>query len=703
MTGTDRSGSIVVVTDTRAGESYLRPRLETATEYGVRTVPASGDLEGALGSAPPSENGDGDGAIDVNPAGSETDVFDAGETTAAAASSADEEAVSTPRAVVLELDCPGEIQTVLQRVHAVGPTVPTIVAPREGSERLATVALRADATEYVPTERDEDPIDRIVSTIRSRPQPPSDGDDGRYRRILANELPDEAFVIGEDGTYLEAKVRPDSADLYSMTVDDLPGTRLEAAFPDQVAAKLQDCLDRAIRTDDVQSVEYDVKTTEGRRRFEGRVVPIGQRIQGRRAVVWLARDITERVQRERKLRSRQDQLETLNRINAVVRQVIETLVEAPARDAIEDEVCEQLVDSELYCGSWIAERTGDGRLSVRTGAGEAETYLDRVRDLEGGAERPVARAIRTGEIQTTNRILEAETIPEPLQEAAREDDVRSAIAVPITHEDATYGVLTVLASRDDAFSERERAGFRLLGETIGFTIMAVKNRQLLFADTVVELEFRIDGGDTFAFDLSEEYGCPCSLEWAGTTANGRTFQYVTIDGLDGETVCKAASDHESVEECRLIHDGEESCTIEMRLSESGVRTLTKHGATIRDVVVEDGVGTCLVEVSQDADVREIAEALTRIYENTELVARREVDRPVRTAAQRRSRILDRLTDRQLTTLRLAYYGGFFEWPRESTGEEIAESMDISPPTMHQHLRKGLEAILGEFFEGGGHS
>jgi len=115
---------------------------------------------------------------------------------------------------------------------------------------------------------------------------------------------------------------------------------------------------------------------------------------------------------------------------------------------------------------------------------------------------------------------------------------------------------------------------------------------------------------------------------------------VTIDGLDGETVLEEAAAHDSVEECRLIHDGEEGCTIEMRLSQSGIRTLTNHGATIRDVSVEGGVGTCLVEVSQDADIREIAEALTVIYENTELVARREVDRPVRTAAERRNRILD---------------------------------------------------------------
>ncbi|WP_049899962.1 bacterio-opsin activator domain-containing protein [Natrinema sp. J7-1] len=673
MTATHRPGPIVVVTDRRKQRSDLRSRLERATEHEVRTLSATGDLEDVIGTDatdPPDTDGDA--------------------------------AATVPSGVVVELDCPSDIQTVLQRVHDRVATVPTIVAPPKGSERLATVALRADATDYVPTGGDEDPIDRIVATIRSHSQLPS-ADPGQYHRILANELPDEAFVIGENGTYLEAKARPDSADLYSTAADDLPGSQLEDAFPDQVATKLQDCIERALRTDDVQSVEYDAETTEGLRRFEARVVPIDQRIQGQRAVVWLARDITERVRRERQLRSRQDQLETLNRINAVVRQVIETLVEAPARDAIEREVCEQLVDSDLYCGSWIAERAGDGRLSYRTGAGEAEHYLDAVRDLTVDQERPLMQAVQTGEIRTTNRIREDGTIPEPLQEAAREDDVRSAIAVPITHEDAIYGVLTVLGSRDDAFSERERAGFRLLGETIGFTIMAVKNRQLLFADTVVELEFRIDSGETFSFDLSKAYDCTCSLEWAGTTANGRTFQYVTVDGLDGETVLEKAQDHDSIERCRLIHDGEENCTLEMQLAKSGVRTLANHGATIRDVTVESGIGTCLVEVSQDADVREIAEALTVIYEDTDLVARREVDRPVRTAAQRRSRILDQLTDRQLTTLRLAYYGGFFDWPRESTGEEIAEAMDIPPPTMHQHLRKGLKGILAEFFENGGHN
>ncbi|WP_339106506.1 bacterio-opsin activator domain-containing protein [Haloterrigena salinisoli] len=726
MSPETRFGPIVHISASQS--ESLQRRLREAAPYDVRSISLTA-LEDGLGTVSEGENE----SDTVSEAGSESDTVSEGE------SDADTER-PVPVGVVLELECPTQVRSVLERCSEEWGDVPTVVAPPTGSEALATAALRGDADEYAPLDGDGDPVERIVDAIRPGSEAagdretvdgretddePTDGSRatngagpaagvaatatgrpsaesaGKYHRILADELPDEAFVITADGTYLEAKVRPDAADLYTTSADELPGEHLTDVFPDDVAAELQACIDRTIRTGTVQSIEYETATTDGDRRYEGRVVPIDERIDDQDAVVWLARDITERVRRERELRSRRDRLETLNRIGAVVGQVIDTLVEAPSRDAIEREVCAQLVESELYCGAWIAERTGEGTLAYRTGAGDVDTYLDRASELDEGHACLVQQAVETGEIQTETNIPASDSMPEALRAAARTDGVRSAIAVPISHNEAVYGVLTVLAGREDAFGEDERAGFGLLGETIGFTIMAVKNRQLLFADTVVELEFRIDGGDTFSFDLSERYDCTVSLEWAGTTANGHTVQYVTIDGLDGETVLEEADAHPSVESCRLIHDGCENCTIEMRLAESGVQTLANHGATFRDVTVEDGVGTCLVEVSQDANVREIAKALTVIYENTELVARREIDRPVRTAAQRRDRIFDQLTDRQLTTLRLAYYSGFFDWPRESTGEEIADAMDVSPPTMHQHLRKGLKAVLEEFFEAGG--
>ena len=650
MIGETGANLIGIVTD--AGPSRLHDRLESETSATVRSIPHS-ELEAVL-----SEQ--------------------------------------SPDAVVVELDCAETVRECLECVRA-ATDAPTVVAPPTGAEPIAAAALRSGATEYAPLDRDGS-IERIRQVIKSDGQTATSDDDRSYHQLLANELPDEAFLIDETGTYLDAKVRPESGDLYTVTADELTGNRLEDAFPDDVARRLQACLERAIETGQMQTIEYEAMTTEGMRQFEARVVPSEERIEGRHVVIWLARDVTERARREQRLRSRQAELETLNRINAVSRQVIETLVEMPGQNRLEQEVCDQLVDSELYCGSWIAGLGPDDELRYRTGAGDADAYLECVQTIVGEHEIPAAEAARSSDVETATNVLETEALPEPLQEAAREDSVGAVIAVPIVHEAATYGILSVLSGREDAFSETEQSAFELLGETMGFTIMAIKNRQLLFSDSVVELEFRIDGGDTFSFDLTEGYDCTCSLEWTGTTASGRTYQYVAVDGLDSETVLEEATAHDSVEECRLIHDAPEQCTIEMRLSESGVRILTNHGVTIRDVTVENGVGTCLVEVPQDANVRAVADALESIYENTELVARRTVDRPVRTAAERRNRILDELTDRQLTTLRLAYYGGFFEWPRESTGEEIAEAMDVTPPTMHQHLRKGLETILREFFD-----
>ncbi len=200
---------------------------------------------------------------------------------------------------------------------------------------------------------------------------------------------------------------------------ELIGAHLTDVFSDDIATDLQHCIDEAIQTDEIQTVEYDGETTNGSQRFEARVVPTDERLDGHRAVVWLARDITERAQRERQLRARQSELETLNRINAIVRQIIETLVEAPARETIEREVCEQLVDSELYSGAWIVERTGNDGLSHRIEAGDAQLYLECARNIEVDHERPVERAARTGEVQMVNHILETEPLPDPLQTAAQ--------------------------------------------------------------------------------------------------------------------------------------------------------------------------------------------------------------------------------------------------------------------------------------------
>ncbi|WP_267905122.1 helix-turn-helix domain-containing protein [Halorussus halophilus] len=58
-----------------------------------------------------------------------------------------------------------------------------------------------------------------------------------------------------------------------------------------------------------------------------------------------------------------------------------------------------------------------------------------------------------------------------------------------------------------------------------------------------------------------------------------------------------------------------------------------------------------------------------------------------------------LTERQRSAMETAYYAGFFEWPRDSSGEDVADVLDVSAPTFHQHLRVGERKLLGTFLDG----
>lgn len=57
-----------------------------------------------------------------------------------------------------------------------------------------------------------------------------------------------------------------------------------------------------------------------------------------------------------------------------------------------------------------------------------------------------------------------------------------------------------------------------------------------------------------------------------------------------------------------------------------------------------------------------------------------------------------LTDRQRTVMREALDRGYYEWPREIKSGELADALDISRATLHEHLRKGERTLLSAGLE-----
>jgi predicted DNA binding protein len=133
-----------------------------------------------------------------------------------------------------------------------------------------------------------------------------------------------------------------------------------------------------------------------------------------------------------------------------------------------------------------------------------------------------------------------------------------------------------------------------------------------------------------------------------------------------------------------------------------VSLLAEHGAECRSIAVEDGLARLEVEAPQGGNARRLVEVVTERYPETTLAAYREAERAEQTRPEFAAMLREQLTDRQYTALQRAHAADFFEWPRPVSGGELAESMDISRPTFHQHLRAALRKLVTAFFDGGGH-
>ncbi|MFB6176004.1 MAG: helix-turn-helix domain-containing protein, partial [Halobaculum sp.] len=96
---------------------------------------------------------------------------------------------------------------------------------------------------------------------------------------------------------------------------------------------------------------------------------------------------------------------------------------------------------------------------------------------------------------------------------------------------------------------------------------------------------------------------------------------------------------------------------------------------------------------------ELTDALRTEFPEVELTARRSA-RSGRHPAAFYQQATEQLTDRQFDVLETSYAMGYFEWPRDATGQQIADSLDIAQPTFANHLRSAQRKLLDLFFDRG---
>ena len=127
--------------------------------------------------------------------------------------------------------------------------------------------------------------------------------------------------------------------------------------------------------------------------------------------------------------------------------------------------------------------------------------------------------------------------------------------------------------------------------------------------------------------------------------------------------------------------------------------LAEYGAVLREAAATPAETTVVVEVPAGADVRSFADRLESLAPSLALVAKRQHRQQDRTPAELHDRIEGDLTDRQYEVLTTALSAGYFEWPREHDGSEVAERLGITQPTFNKHLRLGERKTFELLFDG----
>lgn len=114
-------------------------------------------------------------------------------------------------------------------------------------------------------------------------------------RAFLSAMPDLSFVYDDEGRYLE--ILTNEPGLLLTEAKKLKGRLLEDVMPPDEAGRMLDAIQRAIETGVTQVVEYKIPVVKGGERwFEGRIALMGKFPDGHSRVVFVASDVTERVE-----------------------------------------------------------------------------------------------------------------------------------------------------------------------------------------------------------------------------------------------------------------------------------------------------------------------------------------------------------------------------------------------------------------------
>jgi PAS domain S-box-containing protein len=403
-------------------------------------------------------------------------------------------------------------------------------------------------------------------------------------------------------------------------------------------------------------------------------------------------------EQDRTLQQQNEQLTALNRINETIREIDQALVQAETREEIDHTVCELLTADDRFRFAWISTvDPATDTIEPRAWAGSEQGYLDSQSfAVDGATAEPAAQTAATGDMTMVTNVA-ADLRDELWRKDALARDYLSVLSIPLVYNDLTHGVLTVYAPTQDAFDDTTKAVLGELGETIASALSAIERKNALLTTSMTRVEFAIDDPAFVLSRLARDAGCTLSYQGGVQQSTEGSCVFVTVEDAALEDVAEAASKLVAIDDVQTISTDGEGGVLRLRLTQPFLALeLADHGAVFRKATADPTTTTLVIDIPDSIDVRTITQLVRETFSAVELRAKQTLDQTA--THDLYSRFLDKLTERQLEVIQTAYYSGYFESPRESTGEDVAATLGISPPAFYKHARTVQRKLFSTLFE-----
>jgi predicted DNA binding protein len=218
-------------------------------------------------------------------------------------------------------------------------------------------------------------------------------------------------------------------------------------------------------------------------------------------------------------------------------------------------------------------------------------------------------------------------------------------------------------------------------------------------DAVIEIELTVQNPDYPFVGVSEEENCRVELARMIPRSDADYAEFFNVFGASSDHVQAHADSYEGIE-TTLLSEYDDGGLFEFSVSGNcPAYSLAELGALPRTVEGVDGQGRIVAEIPSTYTPSTVTDPFFEEYPEFDLRAKRAKDShtSMLTPSTFRQSLRNELTERQEEVLQTAFEMGYYEWPRNCTGQDVADELGIASATFSEHIFAAERKLLEFMF------